>query len=327
MRFCYFTTKQDIKGLKYHDSSRMQALNNFINKYFGVILLSSAIIGLYFPLPAINTSLLIIIALAIVIFSSYFKINLNNSLLRTDWKAIIFYFIVRFVLLPIVAFHLFRPFTNFYSISFFMLLLLPSAVSSPAFSAMYNGSVSLALKILIFSSFISIATIPLLSGTFLSKSVKIDSLHMFLILVYTIVIPFAVHIPFRKSHQTIAFFRNNNPVITALGLMSIFVFSTAKNRDIILNEPLKVLVYTGISSVFFLLLYFLGYYLIPKAEKRKKIAFSVCSGANNVGMGVTLTMLFFPGEINVFFIVAQIAWIFVLIPMRYFYRMESNGRN
>ncbi len=301
----------------------MQTVNNFINKYFGAILLGSAIIGLFAPLPNLDTSTLIIFALASVIFSSYFRINLDSKLLKADWSSIFIYFFLRFLVLPIIVFFMFRPFTNFYSISFFMLLLLPSAVSSPAFSAMYNGSVSLALKILIFSSFMSIVSIPFLSGLILAQSVQIDSTHMFLILIYTIIIPFVGHIPFRKLTAINSFFKNNNPVITALGLMSIFVFSTSKNRDIILSNPSKVLVYAGISVVFFLILYILGYYLIPKAEKRKKVAYSVCSGANNIGMGVTLTMLFFPGEINVFFIVSQIAWIFVLIPMRYFYRMKQ----
>jgi hypothetical protein len=72
--------------------------------------------------------------------------------------------------------------------------------------------------------------------------------------------------------------------------------------------------------VFYLILYLIGFYINYKNAKGNRIAFSVSSGANNIGMGVTLTMLFFPGDINVFFIVSQLAWIFVLIPMRYFYK-------
>jgi hypothetical protein len=143
---------------------------------------------------------------------------------------------------------------------------------------------------------------------------------MFLILIYTIVIPFIIYFPVREIKMVSSFFHQNTPVITALGLMTIFVFSTSKNKAIILATPYKVLLYAGISSVLFFILYLIGYYLVYKQTKSKRIAFSVSSGANNIGIGVTLTMLFFPGEINVFFIVSQIAWIFVLIPMKYFYR-------
>jgi len=213
-----------------------------------------------------------------------------------------------------------KPISTFYSISFFLLLLLPAAVSSPAFAAMYHGRVSLALKILIFSSFASILFIPTLSGVALRQTVKIDSRHMFLILVYTLVLPFLLHIPFRKSKIISTFFIENNPLVTALGLISIFVFSTSKNRAIIFENPQKVIVYAMVSLVFFLALYILGYYINFKRDQKSRVTFSVASGANNIGMGVTLTMLFFPGNINVFFIVSQLAWIFVLIPMRYFYR-------
>ena len=56
-----------------------------------------------------------------------------------------------------------------------------------------------------------------------------------------------------------------------------------------------------------------------RQDKPRRISYSVSSGANNIGLGVTLTTLFFPGEVNVFFIIAQLSWIFMLIPMRYFY--------
>jgi len=299
----------------------MVRVNSFINKYFGVILLCSAVAGLFFRFETIDSSVVIIISLATVIFSSFFRINLSSELYKSDWKTIFIFYGIRFLLFPVLVYFLALPMSNFYAIGFFLLLMLPSAVSSPAFSAMYEGDISLALKVLLFTSFASILLIPLLSSLILTKSVAIDTRYMFLILIYTIVVPFLAHIPFRRSKTITNFFVSNNALVTALGLMTIFVFSTSKNREIILNNPGKVMIYAAIAFVFFALAYFIGYFAIPGLGKLKRIALSVCSGANNIGMGVTLTMLFFPGETNVFFIIAQLSWIFVLIPMRYFYRI------
>lgn len=300
----------------------MKLLNQFISRYFGVILLTSAIVGLLVPVGHHDTSLIIVISLAVVIFSSFFRVTLNKSLFTSDWREISVYFLVRFVLLPILLFYIISPFSGFYATVFFLLMLLPSAVSSPAFSAMNEGSVPLALKVLMFTNFVTIATIPVLSRFVMSQELQIDSMHIFLIMVYTVVVPFFIYFPLQNVQKIRSLFADNNALITAIGLMVIFVFSTSRNRDIILGNPSMVLIYAGISIVLFLILYFVGYYLLPKTELTHRIAYSVCSGANNIGMGVSLTMLFFPGKINVFFIIAQLAWIFVLIPMRYFYKRE-----
>lgn len=297
----------------------MENVNRFINRYFGVILLTGAVLGLFMPFREADTSQVIILALGIVIFTSFFRISLDQELFRADWKRLPVFFVLRFMVLPVLAYLFFNMFSSFYAISFFLLLLLPAAVSSPAFSAMFGGSVSLALKILVFSSFISILSIPLLSSMMLTHNIQIDGKQMFLIMVYTVAVPFAAHLPLRRSGKISGFFRSNIPVITALGLMVIFVVSTSRNKAIILEEPGKMLIYAGISAVFYLVLYLVGYFLAAGQEKPRRIAYSVSSGANNIGIGVTLTMLFFPGEINVFFIVSQLSWIFVLIPMRTLY--------
>jgi predicted Na+-dependent transporter len=298
----------------------MTAINSFVNRYFGLILLAAAILGLFIPATELDISIIIIIALGGVIFSSYFRIELDKTIFQSDWRYLPVYFAIRFLVLPVIVYLIFIRFSVFYSTAFFLLLLLPAAVSSPAFAAMFGGNIGLALKILVFSSFLSILTLPLLSSIILSRTVRIDSMHMFLIMIYTIVIPFFLHLPFRRSLKIAGFMKLNIPVITAIGLMIIFVFSTAENRSVILQAPAKMLQYALISAVFYLGIYFIGYFLITKQDKSKRIAYSVCSGANNIGIGVTLTMLFFPGETNVLFIVSQLAWIFVLIPMRYFYR-------
>jgi predicted Na+-dependent transporter len=297
----------------------MHQLNALINRFFGLILLMAAVSGLFIPAIRMDTASLIIFSLAVIIFASFFRVELNRSLFTDDLVPASRYFVMRFVILPVAAYYLIGLLNPFYATTFLLILLLPAAVSSPAFTAMFNGNVSLSLKILVFSSFLSILTIPVFCDLLLSGEINIDSRHLFYTMIYTIVIPFVVHLPLRRFKGFRRIIIQNSPMITALGLIIVFIAATSNNRSIILENPVKVLLYTLISVISYLVLYLLGYYLLNRQDKPRRISYSVSSGANNIGLGVTLTTLFFPGEVNVFFIIAQLSWIFMLIPMRYFY--------
>ena len=302
----------------------MQRLNAFINRFFGLILLMAAVSGLFIPSIGLDTATLIILSLATIIFASFFKVELNRNLITDDLVPASGYFAMRFVILPVAAYFLIGLLNPFYATAFLLLLLLPAAVSSPAFTAMFNGNVSLSLKILVFSSFLSILTLPVICDLLLSKEVNIDGHHLFYTMVYTIVIPFMLHLPLRRFKGLRRIITQNSPLITALGLIIVFIAATSNNRSIILESPVKVLSYTFLSVISYLVLYFIGFYLLYRQDKPRRISYSVSSGANNIGLGVTLTTLFFPGEVNVFFIVAQLSWIFMLIPMRYFYAARKD---
>jgi len=304
----------------------MRQLNIFINRFFGLILLLAALSGLFVPTINADTSTIIILSLAVIIFASFFKVELSRSLITDDLLPASKYLLVRFVVLPVVAYYLIGLISPFYAVTFLLILLLPAAVSSPAFTVMFNGHVSLSLKILVFSSFLSILTLPLLCSLLLSREVGIDSRNLFYTMVYTIVIPFLVHLPLRRISNVKKALINNSPLITALGLIIVFIAATSKNRAVILDHPMKVLWYTLISVISYLALYLFGYYVLAGQDKSHRISYSVSSGANNIGLGVTITTLFFPGEVNVFFIIAQISWIFMLIPMRYFYRRGTRDK-
>lgn len=298
----------------------MKKINRIINDYLGLILLISVAAGLLVPYIKANNSLIIILALGCVIFVSYFQISLNREIFSSDLRTLPAFYIFRFLILPVIVYYIFIWWSSFYAVAFFLLLLLPAAVSSPAFTAIFGGNIALSLKIVIISSFAAIITVPGLCHWIIARQVPIDSNQMFLIMIYTIVVPFIFHLPFRTNKIINQSINDGGPLITVIGLTIIIVVSTSKNKDIILSDPKKMLLYAGISVLFYLCLYLIGFFIMSRQEPRKRISFSVSSGANNIGIGVTLTMLFFPGEMNVFFIVSQISWIFVLIPMRYFYK-------
>lgn len=295
-------------------------INAFISRNLGIILLASAASGLFIRSTDFDSSLVIIVSLAAIIFASFFQIQLNKDLLMKDVRSSLVYFALRFAVMPVIVYYLTAPISEFYAVCGLVLLLLPAAVSAPAFTTMFGGNAALSLKLLVLTSFLSIAAIPLIVQMVLGK-VEIEAGRMTVAMMYVIVAPFILHLPFRGNLKIRNAITGNIPLITAVGLAVIFIVSTSKNREIILGNPEIMLVYAIISLLIYLFLYAAGYFLMKGKPAADRIAYSVCSGANNIGLGVTLTALFFPSEMNVFFIVSQLAWIFVLIPVRRLFYM------
>jgi BASS family bile acid:Na+ symporter len=222
----------------------------------------------------------------------------------------------RYVIIPVIAYFAFIWISNFYALVLLLSFILPAAVSSPAFSAIYGGKPDLSLKILLYSSFMAVLTIPFLMSLLVGSSVNIKAGEMLLTLVYTIIVPFILHLPLRnvkKVKETVGRF---NALFTLIGLSTIFIVVTARNKPAILGNPELVGLYSIISLVLYSTMYVMGYYMFPAQNKDIRRTLSISSGANNIGLGVTITALFFPGEMNIFFIVSQLVWVVMLVPLK-----------
>jgi predicted Na+-dependent transporter len=287
-----------------------------LSRYFGVILLTSCIIGMLVPSVGELTSLIVIVSLAFIIFCSFFQIDLSMQTLRADFRISSAFYVLRYLVLPVSLYFAVHWFSDFYALVVLLTFLLPSAVSSPAFSLLFGGKPDLSLKILLFSSFLSIVTIPFLMSLLAGSTLDVPAGKMLLTLVYTIVVPFFIHLPLRKIGVLRRMLIRLNSLFVLLCLSMIFVVVTAKNKPVILENLASVALYAVISIFLFALMYFLGYSLLPSQPVENRRTFSISSGANNIGLGVTLTTLFFAGQVNVFFIVSQLTWILALIPLR-----------
>jgi predicted Na+-dependent transporter len=287
-----------------------------IRRFFGLFLLVSCGIGMLVPSFGDITPYLVMVSLAFIIFCSYFQIDFEFEKFRTDTWLSLKFFVLRFVIVPVVIFFLFKWISDFYSIMLLLMFLLPAAVSSPSFTIIFGGKPDLSLKLLIYSSFLSVITIPVLMGTLPGPLVQVNAGRMLLTMVYTIVIPFIVHLPLRKVKSFRHLIIHYNSLFTLIGLALIFIAATARNRPAILANPELVALYALVSLVLYALLYGLGFMILTRRSRSEKLTFSISSGANNIGLGVTITALFFPGHMNVFFIVAQLAWVVALIPLR-----------
>jgi predicted Na+-dependent transporter len=289
---------------------------SIINRYFGVLLLLSCLTGMIVPSAGEATSLIVMLSLAFIIFCSFFQINFSVESLFSDFQISIRFWFFRYLAIPVAVYFLFRYISGFYATVLLLSFLLPAAVSSPSFTAIFGGRPELSLKILVYSSFLAVLTIPFIMRWLLGSSIHVPAGKMLMTLVYTIIIPFMVHLPLRKISMVKNITGRYNALFTLIGLCTIFVVVTARNKQTILENPVLVGIYAAEALALYGILYLAGYYLLPSVSAGVRKTFSISSGANNIGLGVTITALFFPGQMNIFFIVSQLAWVVALIPLR-----------
>ena len=288
-----------------------------LNRFFSLILLLACAAGMFVPSLGTLTSVIVIVSLACVIFSSFFQINLSVKSLTADFRLTVWFILLRFILLPVLLFLLVNLFDGTYARAVLLTMLLPAAVSSPAFSTLFGGKADLSLKILLYTSFLSIVTIPLILSLLLHSTADVPAGSLMVTLTWTIVLPFAIHLPLRRSVKVRSFMLRYNSPITLFALSVLGLVVTAKNKETILHNPALIGLYAIIALLLYGFMYLLGYLLLPKNEGAVRRTLSISSGANNIGLGVTLTALYFAGRINVFFIVSQVIWVLILIPVRH----------
>jgi predicted Na+-dependent transporter len=295
----------------------------FIHRYFGLLLLLSCLIGMMVPSFGDITPRLVMIALAFIIFCSFFQIEFSPRALAADFTLSLQFWLIRFILIPVAVFLILRWFSEFYALLMLLIFLLPAAVASPSFTILFGGKPDLSLKILIYSSFLSVLSIPAIMGLLPGSLVKVNAGQLLMTMVYTIVLPFLIHLPLRRISVVRNMIGRYNALFTLLGLGMIFIAATARNKPAILANPALVGLYAVIALLLYFSLYLIGYLLMPAKSRQVRLTMSISSGANNIGLGVTITALFFPGNMNVFFIVAQLAWVIALIPLRKIFRTEQ----
>jgi predicted Na+-dependent transporter len=300
----------------YNRKNNVSLNMRFIQRYFGILLLISCLIGMVVPSVGDSTSMIVILSLAFIIFCSFFQINFTAEFLVTDFAISIKFWFLRYVIIPIAVYFAFKWISNFYALVLLLTFLLPAALSYPSFSVLFGGKPDLSLKILVYSSFLAVLTIPFLMRLLLSSSINVSTGKLLLTMVYTIIIPFILHLPLRKVKPVREVFGRYNSLLTLIGLCSIFVVVTARNKPAILGNPKLIGLFAVEALILYSVLYLVGFFLFPSQPADSRKTFSISSGANNIGLGVTLTALFFPGEMNIFFIVSQLAWVVMLIPLK-----------
>lgn len=291
-------------------------MNEFAKKNFNLILFLATAAGLVMPPSGKLSGPLILAVLFVIIFTSSFKVDFSPAFFKSQSQKVILFYLLRFLVLPVILYVSIRPFSPFFAANVFLLAILPGGVTAPAFTNVFKGNITLALALLILSSFLAPFILPFISSWIMGEALQVDKFQLFLTLFITVILPYLCHLPVRKRQRINHWVQQHDSFISIMGISLIFALAIAEYRPILLEEPGLILPSFGVSIAAFALLYLFGWFLFFWSSKSDKIALLFNSGANNVALGVVISFLYFPIETGVFFVVCEIVWVLMLIPVR-----------
>jgi predicted Na+-dependent transporter len=276
------------------------------------VLILACVGGLTIPgMPAIpNESSMI--TLAALMFVSCYKLQ-EGGFTSIRWRDIGLFYSVRYIVVPPLLWALASATVPDYATAVFLLSVLPAAVSSPAFSAIYGGAVPPAFAIVLLSQLLTPLLIPLQFMLIGSEHVTPSPAHLFGTLVWCILVPMALYALVRKHRSSAAYFYREGKLLSILLIAFIIALAVAKQREVILANPAGVIAPLLISLTCYALYLVIGWWLAARRPRPERITFAACSSFNNAALGVSLALMHFPPAVILFVAASEIGW--ALLPM------------
>ncbi len=288
---------------------RMRAL---IENNFGLVLLLSCVVGLAAPIMSSLPDESASVALAMLTYASCFKLR-DGGISNIHWRRILLFYGLRYMILPLALFGIAQIIVPHYALGIYLLALVPAAVSTPAFSQLFGGSVPPAFAIVIIGTLLAPIMIPLQFSLFADQAVAPSPAPLFKTLAFCIFTPmviYAVTKHIKKLHHTMY---SNGKAISIILVAFVIALVVGKQREVILSDVSALIV--PLVCTFFLNIVFMafGFWFGRKSVRDEQITYATCSGFSNVALGVSLALLHFPAPVILLVAVSEIAW--AMLPM------------
>lgn len=301
-------------------------MRHFIETHFGIVLLFSCVLGLIIPplanVPDVSAS----VALGLLTYASCFKLK-DGGFNEIRWANIGIFYVIRFVILPIILLMIARQLFPTYAAGIFLLALLPTAVSSPAFANMFGGSVPPAFAIVISSTLLAPFLIPLQCSLVLADaSITPSPLPLFRTLAFCVFLPMVFYFLSRNHKRLSVLMYDNVKLISIILVVFVIALVIAKQRDFILGHSEQLILPGFLTIACFALFLACGWIFSGGQERPVRISFATCSGFNNVALGVSIALLHFPQAVILFVAVSEMAWAMLPIMFRWFLGKTSSNK-
>lgn len=284
----------------------MQHIRHLIESNFSLVLILSCLAGLALPIGHVPDDAASV-ALAMLTYASCFKLK-DGGFRDIVWKDIARFYCLRYLILPVVLFGIAHVILPTYALGVFLLALVPSAVSSPAFAHMFGGRVPPAFAIVIVSTLLAPFLIPLQFAWASDVAMDISPLGLFRTLAFCIFLPMCLYFATRRMQRWGHVMYMNVKLISIVLVAFVIALVIAKQREMILADvsalALPFLACMGCYCIFVACAWWLG----RNKDYGTKITYAVCSAFNNVALGVSLALIHFPAKIILFIAVSEIGW-------------------
>jgi predicted Na+-dependent transporter len=293
-------------------------MRNFIETHFGIVLLISCVVGLATPALAYVPDISASVALAILTYASCFKLR-DGGFSEIRWGNILLFYALRYMLLPVVLFIISQQFFPAYAVGIFLLAMLPTAVSSPAFANMFGGRVPPAFAIVILSTILAPFLIPLQCSLFIvDADIKPTPLPLFYTLIFCVFVPMILYFSTKKYKKLGAVMYDNVKLISIILVAFVIALIISKQRDSILTDTASLIFPTFLTLGCYAIFLASGWLFARGQPRDIRISFTTCSGFNNVALGAAIALPYFPQNVILFIAVSEAAWAMLPIMFRWF---------
>jgi predicted Na+-dependent transporter len=294
-------------------------MKKIIETHFGLVLLLSCAAGMILPgmpdLPNVSA----VITLAILMFVSCYKLR-DGKFSDIRWRDVAVFYLLRYGVLPLLLWYIASWLVPVYAAGVFLQSVLPAAVASPAFTAIYGGAVAVSFAVVIASQLLTPALIPLQFALIGGEHVTPSPQQLAVTLVMCILLPMLVYAFTRRHQKSADWFYAQNKIISILLIAFVIALAVAKQREVILHN-LDALLIALIANICCFTAYMLfGWFFAGKRSHEERIAFATCSGFNNAALGVSLALMHFAPEVVLFVAVGEIAWAILPMMMKWWLR-------
>ncbi len=289
-------------------------MKSLIENNLNSILVISVIAGLFLPgLERVSNDVVTFLLALIVLFLSskiaFFELKEINI------KAVLLFYLFRFIVLPIILFYVAEWFMPKYSIAILLLSLMPVGITTPMLVAQAKGNITFALTLTIVTSLIAPFMIPVVFSLMgYSESIEINGLFTTLFII--IIIPMALQLSLVSLKKEIKPFFSSNSSFVSISLLGIIIaIVVSKQREVFLNDTYELLIVALVLLSLFFLYYLLGwFYPMKRNQSEYIICNSFSSGAINTALGINLALLYFSTDTLFFMVISEFVWV-ISIPV------------
>ncbi|MCE2927042.1 MAG: hypothetical protein LW823_05320 [Rickettsiales bacterium] len=293
-------------------------MRSLIETHFGLALILACVLGLVLPgMPAIPNELAAL-ALAVLMFVSCYRLR-DSDIRDVKPRELLLFYIVRYALLPPLLYVVTLAIAPDYAAAVLLLSVVPAAVSSPAFTVMYGGRVTIAFAIVLLSQLLTPLLIPLQFMAIGAENVTPSTAHLFHTLLLCVVLPMIAYALVRKHEASSRYFYDQGKFLSILLIMFIIALAVAKQREVILANPLGLILPFALAMGCYLIYFLVGFGFAGR-DRAAQISYATCSGFNNAALGVSLALLHFGPEVLLFIAAAEIGWSLLPMVMRFLVR-------
>ncbi|NBX04120.1 MAG: hypothetical protein EBR02_08725 [Alphaproteobacteria bacterium] len=212
-----------------------------------------------------------------------------------------------------------------YATAVFLLALVPTAVSSPAFAAVFGGHVASSFALVLLSTLAAPLLIPLQFSLIGNSAVTPAPMFLFKTLALCIFIPVIAYL-FAKKHRAFSgYVYDRNKLIAIVLVAFIIALVIAKQRTLILSDVSALLPMLAINLFCFVSFLLVGWFFVRGGERKQRITYATCSMFNNVALGVSLALLHFPSDVILFVAASEMIWSLLPAIMNFWLRKQGHS--